>query len=361
MPQEIATQGTPIAEGRSVAEAVDGKGQSAKLIRAGDAQKGKTEKPGVKPQGKPEAEAKPATQVAAEAQAPASLAFDQIEKLLGAGAKAADDSDDDDIDLSEDGADGEQKPEGRFNRTVRNLRKRAQAAEDTLAGLHTELQKRDQMLALMQKDLEHQRETSRAEFDRIQAGMRPQSPDEMPLDPNDPEYAVKKFRREILAEAKTRLNPEFQSRDEQIEALRAEIKRRDDEAQAKQRSAQYTQYANRAAAELTRSFDQAEARPLNNALGKLVLTAAYGWKTDPMTAAKTLDYVMTRYALAKLKAAQAAAKPSAPSDKSPTAPPNGRGAPNTRGTPIPTREEAKAQGFHDELEAMIAQNGMIRT
>jgi hypothetical protein len=357
-PETTTTVAAP--ETKNIAEATDGKGAAPKLIRA-DQNKPKIEAkadgkagPAKGAESKSKPEVKPATEVASP-----NFGFDEIEKLLGdSGEKAPDEED---FELDEDLAeiDGE-KPEGRFNKTVRHLRKRAQAAEQQLHGFQSELQKRDQMLAIMQRDLEHQRETFQTEFQRLQQGLLPKSPDEMPLDPQDPDYAVKKFERQLLEKAQAKLEGKFDPYKTELEQLKSELRRRDEEAKAKTTRAMYNQYANRAASELTTGFEPERAGRLNKALGEMLLTAAYSWKTDPRTASKVLDRVMTDYVLGKLRLRASSNKPVVDNAGLPTPPPVGRGAANPRGGAIPSREEARTSGFKDELEAMISRDGMIQ-
>lgn len=339
------------ANSRQITESVDGAGEPARLIRA---QKGveKEAKPGVKPPRENFAKETPAQ--ATPAQGIDALSFEQIEKLLADPTAEAASSDDDDLGFDTDEPEG--KPEGRFNKTVQHLRKRAQAAEQRFSTLEMELQKRDQMLALMQKDLTHQRESWQTELEHMRKPERSNEPP--PLNPNDPDYEIKKFKQTLMGEFENTLSTREKALVQQIEELKNVHQQREQREESARTRMRYNQFADRAASELTTGFEQERGGRLNKALGQVILAAAYGWKTDPSTAARVLDRVMTDYGLGKLKLRASSTK-AAPAVPPPA--PMGRSAANPRGTAIPSRDDARSSGHRDELEAMVARDGIIRT
>jgi hypothetical protein len=291
--------------------------------------------------------------VAAEAGVTGDDPLAYVESLLAEPEAPEEPGFDDDLEIPEEDKD---KPIGRAARTIRDLRKRAQAAEQQ----NQQFQQQMQQNRAWMDDMARRYQFLEERLSRPQVPEQPQQREPV-LDPNDPQYALKKFQQE-QREAWRQDFEELRRQDrEEIQSLKQALQQQEQTRQTAQVSQRYNMVADASAAQLTNGFAPEVAQKMNRALGTLVLNAAYGWKTDPRSAAVVLDRLMTDYGMAKLRARHASSKKQIQtSQQVPTAPIPGRGVPNARGDTLPTKAEVEAAGAKDSLDLMFKRSGFRR-
>lgn len=251
------------------------------------------------------------------------------------------------------------KPIGRAARTIQQLRKRAQAAEDQ----NRQFLEQQLQFKAWADDMGRRYQLLEERLAQPQQPQRPQVPAEPPLDPNDPEYQLKLFQRQQREAWRKDFEQSNKPYLQRIEELEGKLQQQEQQRQQAAVSQRYNYAAEQAAMQMTQGFELEPDKMsrMNRALGTLALNAAYGWKTDPVSAGKVLDRLMTDYVLAKMRSRHAASKQQVQASRNaPATPAAGRGTPNARGQTFPTREEVEASGAKDELDLMFQRGGLVK-
>lgn len=169
----------------------------------------------------------------------------------------------------------------------------------------------------------------------------------------------RKFKQDIEEQLLAKLNPEVEGLKKQLaDRDRAEANARA-RAQSMQRRQGYLQTSDKVTDEVLLSGVSDDAKQeLRPVLGALTLALAHGSKKDIPTAAKMLDSLFNKWALARMDARARTKGGRVKASKSVTTPPS-QSRQRANGNAVPSREAVERAGARDELELMMSQTGFL--